>query len=87
MALPQDDISAGYGNSRPLPVLVKDNDAVLIDQFAHASLHTASELLRQVPVHVVRHSRLDQVDKLVRDLSPQHEGICADYRRLVFDFW
>jgi 7-keto-8-aminopelargonate synthetase-like enzyme len=58
-----------------LPVLVKDNDAVLIDQFAHASLHTASELLREVPVHLVRHSRLDQVDQLVRDLSPQHEGI------------
>ncbi len=58
-----------------LPVLVRDNDAVLIDQFAHASLHTATELLRDVPVHLVRHSRLDQVEQLVTDLSSRHESV------------
>ena len=58
-----------------LPVLVRDNDAVLIDQFAHASLHTATELLRDVPVQLVRHSRLDQVKQLVEQLTPQHEHV------------
>lgn len=58
-----------------LPVLVRDNDAALIDQFAHASLHTATELLRDIPVHLVRHSRLDQVEELVRSLSSQYESV------------
>jgi 7-keto-8-aminopelargonate synthetase-like enzyme len=58
-----------------LPVLVRDNDAVIIDQFAHASLQSAAELLRDVPVHLVRHSRLDQVDELIQKLSPAHENL------------
>jgi 7-keto-8-aminopelargonate synthetase-like enzyme len=58
-----------------LPVLVRDNDAVLIDQFAHASLQIATELLRDIPVHLVRHNRLDQVEQLVEQLSPQHEHV------------
>ena len=40
-----------------LPVLVREGDAVLIDQFAHASLHTATTLLRDIPVERVRHNR------------------------------
>lgn len=55
-----------------LPVLVHDNDAVIIDQFAHASLHAATELLREVPVHVARHSRLDQIEQLIQKLSLSH---------------
>ncbi len=58
-----------------LPVLVRDNDAVIIDQFAHASLHAATELLRDVPVHLVRHSRLDQIDELIQKFSLVHENI------------
>jgi 7-keto-8-aminopelargonate synthetase-like enzyme len=58
-----------------LPVLVDDSDAVIIDQFAHASLHAATELLRDVPVHLVRHNRLDQIDELIQKLCPAHENI------------
>jgi len=58
-----------------LPVLIKDEDAVLIDQFAHASLHMATELLRDVPVRLVRHSRIDQIDQLISELAPQHRCI------------
>jgi 7-keto-8-aminopelargonate synthetase-like enzyme len=58
-----------------LPALVRDHDAVLIDQFAHASLHSATELLGDVPVHLVRHSRIDLLDELISKLSPQHEHI------------
>jgi 7-keto-8-aminopelargonate synthetase-like enzyme len=58
-----------------LPVLVHDNDAVLIDQFAHASLHAATDLLREVPVHLVRHNRLDQIEQLVRELSSHREHV------------
>ena len=58
-----------------LPVMVRDNDAVIIDQFAHASLHAATELLRDLPVHLVRHSRLDQIEQLIQKLSSCHENI------------
>lgn len=58
-----------------LPVMVRDRDAVIIDQFAHASLHAATELLRDIPVQLVRHSRLDLVDEMIQRLSPCHENV------------
>ncbi|MET0794163.1 MAG: aminotransferase class I/II-fold pyridoxal phosphate-dependent enzyme [Polyangiaceae bacterium] len=57
-----------------LPVLVGPRDAVVIDQQAHASLHTACALLR-VPIDIVRHSRMDQLETRVRDLSAKHERV------------
>jgi 7-keto-8-aminopelargonate synthetase-like enzyme len=67
--------STTFAHMAALPVIVRDQDAVIIDQFAHASLHAASDLLRDVPVHLVRHSRLDQIDQLMEELSPRHENI------------
>lgn len=57
-----------------LPVLVGPRDAVIIDQQAHASLHTASALLR-VPIDVVRHSRISQVEARVQQLAAKHERV------------
>ena len=67
--------STTLAHQAALPVLIGDEDAVLIDQFAHASLHQATELLRDVPVHLVRHSRIDQIDQLTRELAPKHRHI------------
>lgn len=58
-----------------LPVLVRDRDAVLIDQFAHASLHSATALLRNIPVRLVRHSRLDRIEEALGELAPRHERV------------
>jgi 7-keto-8-aminopelargonate synthetase-like enzyme len=58
-----------------LPVLVEPGDAVLIDQFAHASLHTASALLRSIPVEPVRHSRMDELESKIQRLSKKHRRI------------
>ena len=52
-----------------LPVLVREGDAVLIDQFAHASLHTATTLLRDIPVERMRHNQLDWLERRVAELS------------------
>jgi len=41
-----------------LPVLVSDDDVVLIDQFAHASLHMATDLLKGTIVERIRHNRM-----------------------------
>ena len=45
-----------------LPVLVRDGDCMFIDQFAHASLHSAVQLLPNVPLSILRHNRMDQLD-------------------------
>lgn len=53
-----------------LPVLVRDTDRIIIDQFAHASLQSAVKLLPSVPLEILRHNRIDQLDQL---LAKQHE--------------
>jgi 7-keto-8-aminopelargonate synthetase-like enzyme len=58
-----------------LPVLVRDTDAVIIDQFAHASLYMATETLGSTPVVRVRHSRLDELESLVVELSQKHARV------------
>jgi 7-keto-8-aminopelargonate synthetase-like enzyme len=57
-----------------LPVIVGPRDAVIIDQQAHASLHTACALLR-VPIDVVRHSRMNQLEDRLKLLSTKHEKV------------
>ncbi len=46
-----------------LPVLVGDRDLVLVDQFVHASVHMATDLIADVPIELVRHSRLDVLEE------------------------
>src|SRR5262245_58845997 len=58
-----------------LPVLVEPGDAVIVDQFAHASLHTAIALVKSAPVHVVRHSRLDLLEEQIAVLSQRHQRV------------
>jgi 7-keto-8-aminopelargonate synthetase-like enzyme len=58
-----------------LPVLVEPGDAVIIDQFAHASLHTATALLRAAPVVPVRHNRIDQLEEKVALLVQKHRRV------------
>jgi 7-keto-8-aminopelargonate synthetase-like enzyme len=58
-----------------LQSLVADRDAVIIDQFAHASLHLAVELLGTTYVTRVRHSLVDQLEGMVAELSRQHERV------------
>ena len=58
-----------------LPVLVRDGDAVIIDQFAHASLHSATSLLHDRPVEMLRHQRLEQLDARLTALSATHRRV------------
>lgn len=67
--------STTLGHLAALPVLIRDEDAVIIDQFAHASLHMATEILRDIPVHTIRHSRIEQLDRLITELAPKHRFV------------
>lgn len=59
-----------------LPVLVEDDDAVFVDQFAHASLHTATDLLHSNPVEIIRHN---QIGALRAQLQALPDGARAWY--------
>jgi 7-keto-8-aminopelargonate synthetase-like enzyme len=67
--------STTLGHIAALPVLTEAGDAVIIDQFAHASLHTATALLRSVPVHPVRHNRIDLLEEKIAELSRKHARV------------
>lgn len=59
------------GHLAALPVLVADDDLVVIDQFAHASLHMAVELLKGNVVERLRHNRMDLLEqKLAARTNP-----------------
>lgn len=54
-----------------LPVLIRDTDSIFIDQFAHASLHTAVQLVPGVPLEVLRHNRMDHLDVALERVRDQ----------------
>jgi len=58
-----------------LPVLMRDNDVVLVDKAAHASLHTAVALLQGTPVVTVPHRQLDVLEEKVHDLARKHDHV------------
>jgi 7-keto-8-aminopelargonate synthetase-like enzyme len=57
--------STSLGHIAALPVLVRDDDMMVIDQFAHASLQTAVQIMPKVPLEILRHNRMDQLDALL----------------------
>jgi len=72
-----------------LPVLVNDDDVVLIDQFAHASLHMATDLLKGTVVERVRHNRMDLLeDKLKAHRKPGRAiwYVCDGVYSMLGDF-
>jgi 7-keto-8-aminopelargonate synthetase-like enzyme len=72
-----------------LPVLVGDRDLVLVDQFAHASVHMATDLVADVPIELVRHSRLDVLEHKLADVGDAFERIwylCDGIYSMLGDF-
>ena len=58
-----------------IPALVSDNDFVIIDQFAHASLHMATDLLGNTNVARIRHSHVQKLELMIQELENRHERI------------
>jgi 7-keto-8-aminopelargonate synthetase-like enzyme len=58
-----------------LPVLIGDQDLVLIDQFAHASLHMATDLIDDVPIEILRHSRVDLLEQKLVEAGDRFEKV------------
>src|SRR5258706_2081353 len=65
------------GHIANIPVLVGDDDAVIMDVQAHASVQTAVDLLKVRKVHteIIRHNRLDILEDKIKELSSGHNKI------------
>src|SRR5258708_18381716 len=65
------------GHLSNIPVLIGDNDAVILDAQAHECIQTAVQLLkvRNVTVEVIRHNRLDMLQERIKALSKTHKKI------------
>jgi 7-keto-8-aminopelargonate synthetase-like enzyme len=67
--------STSLAHMAALPVLIEEGDSVVIDQFAHASLHTALRLVPSAPLEIVRHNRMDLLDAALTRLAPTSKQI------------
>jgi len=82
-------LSTTYAHLAALPVLVGDRDLVLLDQFVHASVHMATELVTDVPIEILRHNRMDLLEERLRQAGESHERIwyaCDGVYSMLGDF-
>lgn len=65
------------GHIGAIPVLVSSADAVIMDHQVHTSVQTAVGLVKAKDTHVelVRHNRLDLLEKRILELKGKHEKI------------
>lgn len=65
------------GHFAALPILVRDEDAVILDLQVHHSVQTAAQLLkaRGIALHIIRHNDMDQLEHKIRQLQNRHPRI------------
>jgi 7-keto-8-aminopelargonate synthetase-like enzyme len=69
--------STSVAHLAALPVLIGDKDVVLVDQFAHASIHMATDSIADVPIELMRHNRIDLLEERLQAVG---EGVeCVWY--------
>lgn len=69
--------STTLGHLSNIPLLVGDNDVVIMDQQVHASVQTAVNLLRPrgIRVETIRHNRMDMLESRIQHWSDTKEKI------------
>lgn len=69
--------STTLGHFAALPVLIGDQDAVILDLQVHHSVQTAAQLLkaRGIPLHVIHHNDMNHLEAKVRQLQGKHRKI------------
>ncbi|MBL4752319.1 MAG: aminotransferase class I/II-fold pyridoxal phosphate-dependent enzyme [Flavobacteriales bacterium] len=69
--------STTLAHQAAIPVLVRDEDAIIMDQHVHASIQTTVKMVqaRNVPVELLRHNRLDQLEDKIKRLRQKHRKI------------
>jgi 7-keto-8-aminopelargonate synthetase-like enzyme len=69
--------SVTLGHISNIPVLIGDNDVVILDSQVHDSVQTATQLLksRNVAIEMIRHNRLDMLEERIKKLQAKHDKI------------
>lgn len=65
------------GHIAAIPVVVSENDAVILDHQVHNSVHTAAALLKPKGIHVelIRHNRMDMLEERIAELSRKYDKV------------
>lgn len=69
--------SSTLGHRSVIPILIDDQDAVIFDHQAHISMQDAGKdlSLRGVPINLLRHNRLDELEIKLQALASKHERV------------
>ena len=60
-----------------LPVVVRDEDYVILDQQVHASVQMTSKILKErgIPVELLRHNRIDLLEERIKKLRQKYRKV------------
>lgn len=69
--------TTGLGHIANIPILVGDNDVVIMDISVHATVQEAVSLLveRGVKIEKIRHNRMDMLEDRIKELSKTYDKI------------
>jgi 7-keto-8-aminopelargonate synthetase-like enzyme len=65
------------GHISNLPILIGDDDVVIMDVSVHASVQQAAQLLkdRNIPIEMIRHNRMDLLEQRIKELRMTHTKV------------
>ena len=63
--------STTLGHLATLPVIIGDNDAVILDLQVHSSIQMTTQMLkaRKIPVYVIRHNCMESLETKIKHLN------------------
>lgn len=69
--------STTLGHLATLPVIVEDEDAIILDLQVHSSVQMATQILkaRKVPIYVIPHNSMDDLENKIKQLQNKHKKI------------
>ena len=69
--------STTLGHLATLPVIVEDEDAVILDMQVHSSVQMAVQLLkaRGISISIIRHNDMEALEKKLKELREKHKKI------------
>ncbi|WP_372364447.1 aminotransferase class I/II-fold pyridoxal phosphate-dependent enzyme [Candidatus Uabimicrobium sp. HlEnr_7] len=69
--------STTLGHLSVLPVIIEDNDAVILDFQVHSSVQMAAQLLkaRNIPIHIIPHNDINRLESKIEKLKARHNKI------------
>ena len=69
--------STTLGHMATLPVIVEDEDAVILDLQVHSSVQMATQILkaRKVPIYIIPHNSMEDLENKIKQLQNKHKKI------------